>query len=73
LQNGHTYCFNKHRSNKTKYLLGLIREMSKNEKNITVDPEPKFNKETLKAIADVEAGKVYKAVNAADLFNKLGK
>ena len=67
----HTILIND-KSNKTKYLLGLIKEMSKSEKNIIVDPT-NFNKESLKAISDVESGKVYKASNVTDLFKKLAK
>lgn len=54
----HTIVIND-RNNKTKYLLGLITEMSKTEKYIEVDPAPKPNKTTLKAIKDVENGRVY--------------
>jgi hypothetical protein len=68
----HTIIIND-RSNKTKHLLGLIREMAKGEKNIEIDPIPYPNKVTLKAIADIENKKTHKAKDVSDLFEKLSK
>jgi hypothetical protein len=58
------------RSNKTKHLLGLIKEMAKTEnENIIVEHAP--NAETLKALADSKSGKVIKAHSKEDFFAKL--
>ncbi len=58
------------RTNKTKYLLGLIKEMAKTEKNyINIEPSP--NNETIKALADSKAGRVTKTQNKREFFEKL--
>ncbi len=57
------------RTNKTKYLLGLIREMAKTEKYIEVANQP--NKETQKAMEDSLNGKVTQTKSKRDFFNKL--
>lgn len=58
------------RSNKTKYLLGLIKEIAKTENEyIIVEHAP--NTETLKALEDSKSGKVIKAHNKEDFFAKL--
>lgn len=59
------------KSDKTKYLLGLIKEMAKEEEHIVIDPSP--NKETKNAISEARKGKVSKAKDADDLFEQLGK
>jgi antitoxin component of RelBE/YafQ-DinJ toxin-antitoxin module len=61
------------RTNKTKHLLALIREMAKGEKYITIEPENVPNEETLRAIEEVESGKVTRAKNVDDLFRRLNK
>ncbi len=55
---------------KSKYLLGLIKEMAKNEKSIKISKTP--NDETEKAINDSLNGFVIKTKNKDDFFNKLG-
>jgi antitoxin component of RelBE/YafQ-DinJ toxin-antitoxin module len=57
-------------TNKTKYLLGLIREMAKDEKNIEIDPSIP-NKETIKAITEARKGKTRTAKSAKDLFESI--
>ena len=58
------------RSNKTKHLLGLIKEMAKTEKElITVEHAP--NAETLKALDDSKAGRVVNSKSKDDFFAKL--
>jgi len=58
------------RTNKTKHLLGLIKEMAKTEKeSITIENAP--NSETLKALEDSKAGRVVKTKNKEDFFAKL--
>jgi hypothetical protein len=58
------------KTNKTKHLLGLIKEMAKTENgNIIVEHAP--NAETLKALADSKSGKVIKANSKEDFFAKL--
>lgn len=58
------------KTNKTKYLLGLIRELAKTEKKyITVENTP--NAETIKALEDSKNGVVTKAKNKNDFLNKL--
>ena len=64
----HTIIINT-KSIKAKYLLNLIKEISKDDNNIAVDPMP--NKVTLKAIEDAKSDKVFKAKDADDLFNQL--
>mgnify|MGYP006442843751 CR=1 FL=1 len=54
---------------KSKYLLGLIKEMAKNEKSIKISKTP--NDETEKAINDSLNGFVIKTKNKDDFFNKL--
>jgi len=60
-------------TNKTKHLLGLIKEMARSEKNIEVDPAKSPNQETLEAIKDVENGNVFRAKDTEDLFMQLNK
>ena len=58
------------RSNKTKHLLGLIKEIAKTEKEfITIEHAP--NTETLKALEDSKAGRVIKTKSKHDFFAKL--
>jgi hypothetical protein len=58
------------RTNKTKYFLGLIKEMSKTENdNVIVEHAP--NTETLKALADSKSRKVIKTHSKEDFFAKL--
>jgi deoxycytidylate deaminase len=58
------------RTNKTKHLLGLIKEIAKTEnKYIYVEHSP--NAETIKAIMDSELGKVTKTRGKKDFFAKL--
>jgi len=58
------------RTNKTKHLLGLIKEMAKTEnKYISIEHTP--NSETRKAIEDSKLGKVTKTRSKKDFFNKL--
>lgn len=60
----------KDRTNKTKHLLGLIKEMAKTEKNyISIDNTP--NEETVKSMQDAKAGRVTQANNKKDFFAKL--
>jgi|GEM_PF-575713 antitoxin component of RelBE/YafQ-DinJ toxin-antitoxin module len=61
------------KTNKTRHLLGLIKEMAKSEKYIIIDPVQKPNKVTLQAIEDAENGRLYKAENIEDLFKQLNK
>jgi len=57
-------------SNKTKHLLGLIKEMAKTDNEyITIEHAP--NEETLKALEDSNAGKVVKSKSKEDFFAKL--
>lgn len=57
------------RTNKTKYLLGLIKEMAKTEKYIEITDQP--NKETEKAMTDSINGNVTRTRGKRDFFNKL--
>jgi len=57
------------RSKKTKYLLGLIEELSKSDKGIKIYGTPSPNSVTLKAMDDAEKGKVKKAKSVNDLFD----
>jgi len=58
------------RTNKTKHLLGLIKEIAKTEKeSITIESAP--NTETLKALEDSKAGRIVKTKNKEDFFAKL--
>jgi hypothetical protein len=58
------------RSNKTKHLLGLIKEMAKTENEfIIVEHAP--NAETLKALEDSKTGKVVKSKSKEEFFAKL--
>jgi len=58
------------RSNKTKHLLGLIKEIAKTEKeHIIVEYAP--NSETKKALSDSKSGKVIQTHSKADFFAKL--
>ncbi|HNW50643.1 MAG TPA: hypothetical protein PKH79_06140 [Prolixibacteraceae bacterium] len=58
------------RNNKTKHLVGLIKEMAKTEKEyISIESAP--NNETIKALEDSKSGKVVKAKNKDDFFAKL--
>lgn len=58
------------RTNKTKHLLGLIKEMAKTEKElITIEHAP--NTETIKALEDSKTGKVIKTKSKEDFFAKL--
>jgi hypothetical protein len=50
-------------TNKTKHLLGLIKEMAKSERNIEVDPAKNPYQETLEAIRAVENGNVFRAMD----------
>ncbi|MCF8371851.1 MAG: hypothetical protein K9H64_09525 [Bacteroidales bacterium] len=60
----------KDRTNKTKYLLGLIKELAKTEKKyITVDHAP--NDETIEALEDSKTGRVIKSESKKDFFSKL--
>lgn len=60
----------KDRTNKTKHLLGLIKEMAKTEKDyITVEHTP--NAETAKALEDSKTGRVVKTKSKKDFFAKL--
>lgn len=60
----------KDRTNKTKHLLGLIKEIAKTERDyISIDNTP--NDETLKAMQDTKEGRVTKANNKKDFFAKL--
>ena len=52
----HTIIIND-KTNKTKHLLGLIKEMAKSEKYIEIDPAKKPNAETVEAIEDIESAK----------------
>ena len=56
---------------KKRHLLGLIKEMSKTEKGISIDKLYQPNEHTIEAIEDVEGGKTYKANNLEDLINQL--
>ena len=57
-------------SNKTKHLLGLIKEIAETEKEyITIEHTP--NSETLKALQDSKSGKVVKTKSKEDFFSKL--
>lgn len=64
----HTIIIND-KTNKTNFLLGLIKEIAKNEKYIIIDPIP--NKETKKAVEDVRKGKLFSVKNSKDLFEQL--
>lgn len=66
----HTIIIND-KTNKTKHLLDLIKEMAKSEKNIKIDPAKNPNYETLEAIEEVENGKVFRASDTEDLFIQL--
>lgn len=58
------------KTNKTKYLLGLIKEIAKTDnKYISIENTP--NAETLKAIEDSKKGNVTKTKNKKDFFNEL--
>lgn len=58
------------RNNKTKHLLGLIKEMAKTEKdNISIGYIP--NSDTIKAMEDSKTGKVIKTKNKEEFFAKL--
>ena len=57
------------RTNKTKYLLGLIKEMAKTEKYIEISHKP--NEETVKAMEDSLTGKVTRTGSKRDFFDKL--
>lgn len=58
------------RTNKTKHLLGLIKEIAKTETEyISVEHAP--NTETLNAMEDSKAGRVTLAKNKKDFFAKL--
>jgi hypothetical protein len=58
------------KTNKTKHLLGLIREMAKTEKKyISVEHSP--NAETEKALEDAKKGRVTKTTGKKDFFSKL--
>jgi len=57
------------RTNKTKFLLGLIFEIAKADKNIEIDRKPNF--ETEKAIADSINGVITRTRSKKDFFNKL--
>jgi hypothetical protein len=58
------------RSNKTKHLLGLIKEMAKTDNEyITIEHAP--NAETLKALEDSKSGRVVKTKSKEDFFAKL--
>lgn len=58
------------KTNKTKYLLGLIKEIAKTDnKYISIENTP--NSETIKAIEDSKKKNVVKTKNKEDFFNKL--
>jgi hypothetical protein len=58
------------RTNKTKHLLGLIKEIAKTEtKYISVEHSP--NAETIKALEDAKLGRVTKTKGKKDFFAKL--
>jgi hypothetical protein len=58
------------KTNKTRHLLGLIKEMTKTEgKYITVEHKP--NATTLKAMNDARKGRATKTRNKKDFFSKL--
>jgi hypothetical protein len=58
------------RTNKTRHLLGLIKEIAKTEsKYITIEHEP--NVTTLKAMNDAREGRINKTRNKQDFFSKL--
>jgi hypothetical protein len=57
-------------TNKTKYLLGLIKEIAKTDnKYISIEHTP--NLETRKALEDSKLGRVTKTRNKKDFFSKL--
>jgi len=56
---------------KKKYLLGLIKEIAKTEKGISINRSYQLNDTTLEAIEEIEKGKTYKSENLEDLFKKL--
>jgi hypothetical protein len=58
------------RTNKTKHLLGLIKEIAITEKEyIKIEHAP--NAETIKALEDSKAGRVVKTKSKDDFFAKL--
>ncbi|WP_016776723.1 hypothetical protein [Anaerophaga thermohalophila] len=60
----------KDKTNKTKHLLGLIREIAKTEKKyISVEHSPIAK--TLKALEDSKNGRVTKTKGKKDFFSKL--
>jgi len=63
------------RTNKTKHLLALIREMAKGEKYITIEPENEPenepNEETLKAMQEAEKGGLKKHRSVSALLKEL--
>ena len=57
------------RSKKTKYLLGLIEELSKSDKGIKIYDKVLPNSFTLKAMDDAKKGHVRKAKSVDELFD----
>lgn len=58
------------KSKKGKYLLGLIREMAKDESLIEIIYNAP-NEKTLKAMEEAENGKLYDADNIDELFDAI--
>ena len=53
-----------------KHLIALLHDMAKDGNDIVFEGTP--NAATRKAIQDIEAGKVTRVKNSAELFEKLG-
>lgn len=58
------------KTSRGKHLYALLQDMAKDGNDIIFEGIP--NETTLKAIQDIEAGKVTRVKNSADLFEKLG-
>jgi len=54
-----------------KHLLALIKEMAKLDNHIVVEDLHEPNRETLKAIKDIESGNVTMAKTVDELFNSI--
>ena len=59
------------RSKKAQHLLGLIEELAKTDKGITIFETPVPNAVTRKALANAEVGKVKRAKSVDDLFDNI--
>ena len=59
------------RTGKGKHLLALLKELAKSDKDILIDNLNYPNRETLKAMEEVEVGLVTRVDSVDELFNSI--